>query len=222
MNLHVTDRTRETILDTLTLDEDDIIQAAHDALTQPSDSAWRDEDMWTTHTLMFATPDPDLTDEYTIGHSNYRSVLRDAIDAYPEDVEAASFGHWTYSRFVAIKVRVCTDDGEITPAYADLYSISLGLENDYPLYDEQDYSELEWQIWERGVDSTLSDSVASEALEAVADRYRADWETDFREFLSEHHFNIEGWISDEAAMEAVEYANSRAGVNVSIPDSPLF
>lgn len=127
------------------LNESELVETAQDALQQPGDSFWRDDELWVTHALMFATPDRALTDDYLIDYSNYRSILRDLTEEFPEDVEDASFGHWTYSRFVCIKVRVLDEDGKITGGFAKAFAAGKALE-DYFIYDEQDYMELEQEV----------------------------------------------------------------------------
>jgi len=124
-----------------------VIEYAEGLLEHPADSAWRDRELWDTHTLMFAAPDIALTDDYLGDYSNYRSALRMLSEAYPEDVEDASFGHWTYSRFVAVKIRVHRD-GVITPAFTEAVGLIEALE-DYALIDEDDYCELRDEVSEQ-------------------------------------------------------------------------
>lgn len=122
-----------------------ILERASDALDTPSDSYWFDKDLWNSHTLVLSTPDINLTDDYLADWSNYRSVLRELSEQFPDDVEDATFGHWTYSKFYAVKIRVIDDKGEITEAFAELSGILDKLE-DYPIFDEQDYYELEEEV----------------------------------------------------------------------------
>ena len=130
----------------LSVDYDTILERAESALEHPEDSAWRDEELWVTHTMLFATPDIKLTDDYLEGWSNYRTILKALSEAYPDDVEDASFASWTYSTFYAVKIRVIDADGYVTPAFAEALEIEYDLENNNHLYDEQDYIELEDEI----------------------------------------------------------------------------
>lgn len=138
----------QNILDEERLGSDDMVEAAKSLLTRPSDSGWWDEELFDTHTLMFSTPDWALTEDYLWDYSNYRRILEDMQAEFPDDVEDAAFGHWTYSRFLAVKVRVLDADGNITGAFARAYAIGKALE-DYPIYDEQDVMELESEVQER-------------------------------------------------------------------------
>ena len=124
---------------------EDLEEAAEEALVHPPDSAWRDEDLWNTHTLMFATPSPELTDDYLLDYANYRAALEYLTENYPGDVEEATFGHWTYSQFVALKVRVRGDDGEVTEAYAAALTLTKQAE-DYAILDEVIYSEEQSRV----------------------------------------------------------------------------
>lgn len=119
-----------------------LIEFAENALETPSDSGWFDEELWKTHTLVLGTPDISLTDDYLVGWSNYRSILRDLSEEFPGDVENAEFGHWTYSKFKAIKIRVVDDMGWLTDAFVKLFEIVEDLKQT-ALYDEDDFSELE-------------------------------------------------------------------------------
>ncbi len=130
---------------------DTVIELAEEALQHPADSAWHDDELWSTHTMMFSTPDIELTDEYLEGWSNYRTILKALSEAYPDDVSDCTFGHWTYSRFMAVKIRVVDADGVITPAFCEAVEIAYDLEHNNHLYDEGDYMELKDEAESRHV-----------------------------------------------------------------------
>lgn len=136
MKFDITDQQLDTVRDVSKL-----LETAEEALERPGDSAWFDEELWNTHTLVLATPDISLTDDYLADWSNYRSILRDLQDEFPDDVEDAEFGHWTYSKFKAVKIRV-VDAGWVTDAFVKLFEILEDLK-DTVLYDEDDFYELE-------------------------------------------------------------------------------
>lgn len=150
---------------------DELEEAAQDALEYPADSFWRDDELWNTHTLMFATPSPELTDEYYLGHANYLAALEYLTENYPGDAEAATFGHWTYSQFVAVKVRVRGDDGELTEAYAAAVTLSKQAE-EYAILDEVIFDEerqrvelqaiAQWAEWEN-LDRDVLENILADA-----------------------------------------------------------
>lgn len=191
----------------LDIDTETIQGYADDALTRPSDSAWWDPDMYVTHTLMFATPDWNLTTEYIDSEANYRAALRDLTADYPRQVEAATFSHWTYSRYTAVKVQVLTKRGNITPAFVAAVGMTLAI-RDYPLLDEDTYSGLEWEVWESTITSMLDDldrELARNDEPTLTDAQR-DHVT---EYLSEKYgvgYWGHGYIPDETFSEAVEIA----------------
>lgn len=198
------------------IDRDAILAAATEALTRPSDSGWWDEEMYTTHTLMFSTPDPSLTDEYTVGTSNLRSITADMLAAYPHAVSEASFGHWTYSRFLALKVRVIDSHGRIHPAFVDAMAIAWSLEREYPVYSDDDHSELEWEIWTRTVESALDDirrgyGDAPEAPEGV-DRDSEEWGALWTEYVNEsdrgYGYHECTYLDPECATLAASHADT--------------
>lgn len=166
-------------------DVDQLIEFAEDSLQTPSDSAWFDDELFNTHTMLFATPDISLTDDYTAEWSNYRTALSLLSEAYPDDVAEATFGHWTYSKFYAVKVRVHRD-GVITPAFAEAYGLVKSLE-DYGLIDEDDWSELEREIADQHVTEWAQDNnVAPELVQQA---------------MSELDINYclhDGWDGDES------------------------
>jgi hypothetical protein len=198
------------------LDHDAIVSAAVEALTRPSNSGWWDEEMYVTHTLMFSTPDPSLTDDYTIGASNLRCIAEDMRAAYPHAVEESSFGHWTYSRFLALKVRVIDSHGRIHPAFVDAMAIAWSLERDYPLYNDEDHSNLEWEIWESTVASALADVRAGygdtpDAPEGV-DRDSESWGDAWLESVHEDNegygYHECTYVSDDVTGRATAHADA--------------
>lgn len=122
-----------------------------DSLERPGEAAFWDEDLYVTHTLAFHTPDWDLTDDYIIEQANYRAAL-EILE--PLGAEAATVGHWTYSRFECIKVPMLTKKGKITAAAVALWELVRRIE-DYPVLDEELWSELEWEVNERAMTDAL-------------------------------------------------------------------
>ena len=92
-------------------------EMAAEALERPANSAWWDDEVYNTHTLMFAYS--PLADDL-LGESNHHSILDKLTGEFPGDerVSVAGFGHWTYAHYDAIKVRVLDKRGRITPEFA--------------------------------------------------------------------------------------------------------
>jgi hypothetical protein len=184
------------------VDDETLLDYARDVLEMPSDSMWWNSDMFSTHSYVFATPDPDLTDEYLMDYSNY-CVAYDLLSAeFPDDVEEGSFGHWTYSRFVCIKIRVIDDEGVITPAFIRAVELVEGL-RDYPLLDDSDYLEREQKLNDEYIQRCFDAALADEAVPdgvSVDDVYQAMWALDI--------YIEQFWISDEdwaSIMERADY-----------------
>jgi hypothetical protein len=176
---------------------------AREALEHPSDAYFRDEDLYKTHTLMFHTPSWDLTDEYIMGEANYRTALEILSEAFPRDVEAASVGHWTYSSFSCIKVRVLTESGRITKAFTQAAILALGL-NDYPILSDEMYSELEMEVWESSIKMHLEDWERERAQEDLPELTEAQIEA-FREVLHEfENYHDPGYYDDDMIEKARE------------------
>ena len=188
------------LADEFELSDEDLVQAATDALKRPSESAWYDSDLFVTHTLMFSTPAWSLTDDYMVDQANYRAVLRDISEKYENDVEAATFGHWTYSRFEAIKVRVVDESGDITKAFAEMVSIVKHIAEQDPIYDEGLYYELESEVFDRNMDYLLSD-IERDSDTELSDKWRETFKSALREVSSS---------SDDISNDDIEWAKEIA------------
>ena len=198
MDIRVGSRTHDSKLCVEQMDNDELIDMAREALNKPHDAAFWDDDLYVTHTLMFYSA-PDSDD--LVSASNFHSILRDLKAAYPRAVEQASIGHWTYSHFDCVKVRVLYSDGTIHPAFADAAAIALSL-RDYPLYDESDYSDREMEVWNTAI------------LDAVSYAADDDDDDEIREAAQKYLWQSEqlvgyqevGYVPDEMVTEALEHA----------------
>lgn len=140
---------------TVTIDIDDatVVKAANEALTRPSDFGYfGDLDLFGSWGFTIAThPDSDA-----LGQSNYRSMRRDLI-AYLESlgldpdewVQEIHCGHWAVGWIDHLAVRILVDpDADIEPsnishAFRWITDAMQYLQDNYPVWDESDFSELE-------------------------------------------------------------------------------
>lgn len=133
------------------VDDSELEAFVRESLERPSDAGFWDEELYVTHTLAFHTPAWHLTDDYIVEQANYRVALEELSEV---GAEAATVGHWTYSQFECIKVPMLTEDGAITAAAVALWNIHMRL-RDYPVLDEQLWSELEWEVNDRAMTDAL-------------------------------------------------------------------
>jgi len=184
-------------------DTETILKRATEALKHPQDAVFWDEDVYSTHTLMFysAPASDDM-----ISQSNHRTILRDLSAAYkrsPRAIESSSIRHWTYSHFDCIKVQVTYVNGDIHPAFVDALTIALKLD-DYPLWDESDYSELETAEWDRAitdaVDWALRNEDDADEIRAAVTEYLY---SDSAELIGYHDV---GYVPDETMDAGIAYA----------------
>lgn len=189
------------------LSDEDLREAAKEALERPSDAAFWDERLYTTHAPVLAWADrgDDL-----IAESNYLRVLEDLTahaanaehfdaeaheweeccrqegTAYPGNCERAegylidaSIGHWLVGSLRQLFVQVYEDDGEtFTHVWREAVEIAYAL-RDYPIYDEDDFNEREWEEFER----VLGEALDWAERQVFDDRYgedadRTEWETE--------------------------------------------
>lgn len=185
--------------------EEYVPQMAAEYLTRPSNSAWRDDELWVTHTQMFAYS--PLADDL-LGESNYHCILAALTAEFPGDdrVQDSSFGHWTYAHFSAIRIRVLNKRGRITPEFALAAVIARGLADEYPVYDEDDYSQREWRAFEDAFHSEFEWLTRGvEVSEGDAHRI---WE-----YVNENHYGESDpgyvdrdWITEAAAELNIDIA----------------
>lgn len=214
--MFVGSRTLATRLDSAP-DAETILDYARKALERPRDAAFWDDSLYVTHTLGFYWA-PDSDD--TVAQSNYRTVLEDLSEAYkrcPDAVETASVGHWTYSSFNCIRIRVLYANGEVHPAFADAVAIWEALEA-YPLYSDDDHSELESELWDEAITKEI-DYALSEDTDALFEYLALGSEdaelfrSDVAEYLYENvaYQHEVGYIPEEDMSAAIERATALIG-----------
>jgi hypothetical protein len=110
------------------------------ALERPSDFAYfGDRPLFETWGLCGPMTHRDAD---ALTASNYRVILKNMQERFPDDVDTLSSSHWAVGWCEQIMVRVINDDGTPTEAFAALLEWSGALA-EYPVADEEDYCELE-------------------------------------------------------------------------------
>lgn len=189
----------------LNVSEDDIVELAESALERPSDAAFWDRDLYSTHTLgMYWAPGSDDM----VAESNYHVALEELQSAFPGEsrIAPASVGHWTYSSYNCIKVRVLNKRGRITPEFVAFALMAIFL-RDYPLLSDEDYSNREYDAWQNAVTDAINEFESNAANEFDNAREFTDTEREsVIEYLSENYgpgYSDPGWINPEWITEAV-------------------
>jgi hypothetical protein len=165
---------------TATIDIDDatLIKAATEALTHPDDYGYYgDLDMFGSWGFTIS----QHRGSDVLGRSNYQCVLRDlrafveSCGCDPDDyVDEVRSSHWAVGWTEQIAVRVLIDpDGEIersniTGAFRWVADVASYLAEQYPIYDESDYSDLEYEEALDLVEQSLAD-IRNDAENAVDD-----------------------------------------------------
>lgn len=182
-----------------------IEEFAQAVLERPSDAAFWDDRLYTSHGPIYAWAERG---DDILSESNYRTILAHLIGAAGEDSEEhvidASVKHWAVGSLRQIFVQVyeggtylvCSDcfetvpEGDeghgfdlieevetsnvFTPAFLAAWEVFEAL-RDYPVWDESDYSELEWQRTQEAYADALnfalnySENDAHEALDGLTD-----------------------------------------------------
>lgn len=170
-------------------DDEQLAQAAREALTRPEDfDYFGRDDMFETWGMTFSKH----RDSEALDRSNW-DVIIEALGADEEidgDTWAVDhFGHWAVGWVERITCQVIDDDGNVTPVFKKLHEFAQRLES-YPILDEQALSQLE-----------LDEMV--EWCETIS----AHWEDDGIEYEAR---NPDSWGSDLAAMISEEFSANRA------------
>ena len=82
-------------------------------------------------------------DSTIIDESNWDAIRELLIEKFPDDTEIVHSSHWAVGWIDQPAVRMLDDAGRITPAGAEAIRI-LEQMKDYPLLDEDDYSQREF------------------------------------------------------------------------------
>jgi hypothetical protein len=166
------------MFDDTEIDDTDLIKAANEALARPTDFGYfGDLDLFGSWGLTVS----QHRDSGGMERSNYRCILRDlelAIESHgcdPADyVEEFHAGHWAVGWLDQIAVRVLIDPDEeiipsnITGAFRWVARVALDLVEQYPVYDDSDYSDEEYAEALEIVTQTLAD-IRNDAENDLAD-----------------------------------------------------
>lgn len=115
------------------------------------------------------------------------------------DVEHISHGHWAVGHVDGILIRVYREDGQtITEAFGKLHELACSLA-DYPVLDEDDWSEREFNAELESIEQTGKRLVRDDAPEG--------WPSDVHHWIGEHYGDMgseDGYVPEERVEKALE------------------
>lgn len=130
------------------------LEALADTRAIPDFAYWGDRDLGESWAITFS----QHRDSDALERSNFRVIRADLERDFPDDVDDIRCDHWAVGWIDHLLVRVLDDSGEVTPAWRRVCEWLDALA-DYPVADESDLSELEYDEWwewlERAVPSAL-------------------------------------------------------------------
>lgn len=179
------------------VDDDTLTTFVREALEEPGDAYFRDEELYVTHTLAFHTPAWHLTNDYIIDQANYRDAL-EILEPY--GAEAATVGHWTYSTLECIKVPILTETGEITAGAVALWDLVQNL-RDYPLINDETHSELEMEVNTEAMKQAIEWEERQREVEFSDYQKQKIGEIYWEEYFGYHET---GYIEDEKFQKIVD------------------
>ena len=89
----------------------------------------------------------------TLEDSNRATIERELKEADPDNVSFSYENHWAVGKINSVVITALDDNGDETPAWIKIVELAAALA-DYPILDESDFSEREW--------NELTDNVQSE------------------------------------------------------------
>jgi hypothetical protein len=183
------------------VDADDLVKAAREALTQPSDFGYYGSrplfESWGFVFFQSAASD-------TLERSNFRTALAElqgrathddgdqATDA-TDYVQTVGFSHWLVGSADHLAVRVLVDeDGPVeadnlTFTFVHAAELAIFLHDDHPVLDESDWSELQSEEQDAVWDAYLG----SEVLSEITEFYGVDDVAELE--LNDPHTLFDGW-----------------------------
>lgn len=115
-------------------------------------------------------------DSGLLDESNYEVISEDMRTRFPDDVEDVRFSHWAVGWVDHLFVRIHDANGEFTPAFDAIVDWEQQL-SDYPVADEDHYSNLEYE--------TAIHNIYSEGRAYVGTGIPEHWA-----------YDVYGWLSD--------------------------
>lgn len=137
----------------------DYVLYAKEALTRPSDFGWFGrEDMFVSWGITGPHRYPNggglSEDDCILADSNFYSIKKYLEDMFPdsENIEEVGMNHWAAGNVDSITCKVIAtdppdisniDEADLTPEFIEITDILCHLRDDYPIFDECDFSERE-------------------------------------------------------------------------------
>jgi hypothetical protein len=124
-----------------------LVEKAKECLKRPDDFGWfGDDDMFVTWS--FAGINHAVNSDDVLQKSNFGVISRDLMERFPDDFDIVGVKHWAVGSMDQLRVRVLKNDGPVTlenltEAFDALMEWHEAL-MDYPIADEMDFSELEY------------------------------------------------------------------------------
>ncbi|WLW38620.1 hypothetical protein [Streptomyces phage Verabelle] len=182
----------------MNVDIDTLIEYAESGLERPSDAAFWDDRLYTTHApvIGWAERGDDILEE-----SNYLSTLelvQGAAESEDHWIDA-TVGHWLVGSLRQLFVQVYEDETreDFTQAFIEAVEIAEGLK-DYPVVDESDYSDREWKRYEENL---------SEALDQAQREFDLDTDEE-AQAIRDAFYEVSGdrlpWDGADVSWDAVE------------------
>lgn len=155
---------------------------------KPHDFGWHEQPDWkedNTFLYHYEHRDSDL-----LAQSNAK-VIRDTLGDYDDTtVQWQHFSHWAVGWIDAVAIKIRDEAGEFTAAFIDMYNLLERLD-DYPVLDEDDYSQRQWKeagdYWRKYCDHADRVAICKElGISARYARYTKNPPEEIEDYCLEH------------------------------------
>jgi len=183
------------------LDKSQYQERSEDAVRQsaniPDFGYYGEKDLGNTWAMTFSQHrDSDIMEE-----SNYAVIKSDLEERFPEDVSDERFNHWAVGWVDYLLVKMLDEQGQVTPAGIATLEWVDKLD-DYPLADEDDYSEREWNEASENIDNDIKYVLNSEGRDELPD----DAVTLIAQWIIENRPEAEDYVREDPRQHSLDEA----------------
>lgn len=145
-------------------------------------------------------------DSDRLERSNWEVISTDLLKKHPNTVEIVHCGHWAVGWLDHLAVKMIDQNGRITRAGIDILDWLEKL-SDYPVADEDHYSELEYtENYDNALESIRSETYRADMVDNLPENWRGlvyEWVYENNpDEIQRSEDQSEGWIDTETIMEA--------------------
>lgn len=166
------------------LTEDEVLSIVDQIQEQTEGMFVLDRKIETTHVMAFSHAWTLSSDETSLLHAVNQFAAKMELEDQKADFDETTFGHWTYSSYDTLAIRVLSDDQTTVEVGAAVLADLQNKLEDYPVLDDELYSIAESNV----NDYTMIDLIDDlETTPEIKHRTFQDW----RDYSFEPEYDVE-------------------------------